>query len=132
MWCALAASLLLLQSPIAPPELIFADDFEDSISGSLYGWSSSEPAEYPWWQRQWPIEDCVAYAQRFHDQNLWDACVQCDYWKRSCGTNTGHRCQLWPDRDPPQGSEFLWVIFFTDFDAPHLACWDELVTEPGG
>jgi hypothetical protein len=118
MICALVLSVLL--SSTGPPEVVFADDFEDGLGGALYAWSSIEPAPgLPWWRRQWPIEDCPTYAARYASQDLWEACPFCDYWKRSCGTNTGHRCDL------GTGDEFLWVIFWTDFDAPHIACWDD-------
>lgn len=121
----------LLQSPSAPPELILADDFEDSYDGALYAWSSIEPDPgLPWWQRQWPIEDCVAYAARYRDEGLWECCgLEADgttpraYWTRSCGTNSGHRCNLLT------GDEYLWVIFFSDFEVAGLACWDNYLEE---
>jgi len=123
-----AILLSLMQFPTAQPDDIFSDGFE---SGYPYAWSNSETGT-PWWQRQF-TEDCGAYVARVVEEDLWGCCgLESDgttpraYWTRSCGTNSGHRCNLLT------GDEYVPVIFFSDFEYAGLACWDETVNEPGG
>ena len=119
---AVILSVFLMASAVSGQQ-IFSDDFE---SGYAYAWSNSD-TETPWWQRQF-TEDCVAYAIRYLEEDLWGCCgLEADqttpraYWTRSCGTNSGHRCNLL------NGDEYLWVIFFSDWEYAGLACWDEVV-----
>jgi hypothetical protein len=86
------------------------------------------PGDAPkWWMRQ-EGESCVEYAQRYVDEDLWNAapctrpCDQC-YWTMCPGTAPAHRCNL------RTGEEYLDVIFFSDFEF-HFLGWDAVVGGP--